>query len=95
MSLTKNERRIMLLRLIKAYLLFRPGSSSKEIRNWLSIHPFGLNTELTPHQIGKFIRYASKEEGIRWFHAESTQGVGGLRWSIVEKEFNPYRGDGK
>lgn len=90
MTWSKHEKRLSCLRLIKAYLLFRPNSTSKDIREWIVQHGFGLNEDFTPHQITTFINHARNEKGINWFNVESVETSHTKRWRVVEDEYYPY-----
>ena len=85
--LTSEQRKADICKIIKAFLLFRGESTSKDIINWLSEHEFGLNTnrKLTPQKLSRLILNKSNETTCHWFQVEQIRTPGKpIRWRIVE-----------
>ena len=85
--LTTEQRKADICKIIKAFLIFKPESTSKEIINFLGEHEFGINKnlKLTPQRLSRLILNKSNESLCHWFNVEMIKKPGHpIRWRIVE-----------
>ena len=83
--ITAEQRKADICKVIKAFLLFRPNSTSNEIISWLSEHKFGFNRHLTPHILSQLLLDMNNQNGNSWFRVEMIRTPGKpARWRIIE-----------
>ena len=83
--ITAEQRKADICKVIKAFLLFRPESTSNEILSWLSEHKFGFNKELTPHKLSSLMLAMNGQANNTWFCVEMLRVPGKpVRWRIIE-----------
>ena len=83
--ITAEQRKSDICKVIKAFLIFRPNSTSNEIISWLSEHKFGLNKTLTPQKLTRLLLGMNGQANNTWFKVEMIKVPGKpVRWRVVE-----------
>ena len=83
--LTSEQRKADICKVIKAFLLFRPESTSNEIISWLNEHKFGFNKDLNPHKLSRLLVAMNNQPNNTWFCVEMVKVPGkAVRWRVVE-----------
>ena len=83
--LTTEQRKADICKIIKAFLIFRPESTSKDIMNFLNEHEFAINKKINSHTISRLIMNMNTQPNNHWFRVEMIRVPGKpVRWRVVE-----------
>ena len=72
----RNAENRMIARIIKAYLIFNPNSTSNEITKFIVNNDFGLKSQLTTMEIAGLIKQFRNDPASNWFNIEKIETPG-------------------